>query len=179
MGRSSQEQDLQDRCLNEERASCLHGERLSGQREGRSFLCKGKRRRQTLRGSWARTSPKSPAVPTCGKCPCQESSGLRFGAVARWLPCHLVIVAGRMFLSPQCSKYLASGSVQLDIQVPAVIIIHHGAKTPCRCSVQGDSHSLFAHNHGWTEAWPCRNPVCGPSPVHSHGSWVAKVPECL
>lgn len=46
---------------------------------------------------------------------------------------------------------------------------HHGAKPPCLCSVQGDRHSLFEHNHGWTKAWPCRYPVCGPSPVHR--SW--------
>lgn len=46
----------------------------------------------------------------------------RCGAVAKWLLCHLVLVAGKMFLSPQCEKYTASGSVQLHIRFPAVTL---------------------------------------------------------
>lgn len=92
------------------------------QREGRSFLCKGKRRRQTPEDWWAGTSPYSPAVPTRDKCPWQECSGPKCGAMARWLLCHPLIVAGRMFLSPQCRKYLTPGSVQLGIQFPAVTL---------------------------------------------------------
>lgn len=68
-----------------------------------------------MEDQWAGMSPHTPTVSTHGKSHWQENSGLGCGAVARWLPCHLVIVAGRILLAPQCGKYLASGSVQLSI----------------------------------------------------------------
>lgn len=110
--------------LCEKHASCLHGERPRGQRKGKSFLCKGKKKSQTLEELWAGTCPRSPAVPMHGKSSGQRAPhpGVEPCFEARWLLHLLVVVAGKMFLSLQCGRYLASGSVHLGKHFPSVTL---------------------------------------------------------
>lgn len=163
----------------EEHASCLHEERPRGQRKGKSFLCKGKKKSQTLEERWAGTYPHSPAVPMHGKSSGQRAQhpSVEPHFEARWL-LHLVVVAGKMFLSLQCGRYLASGSVHLGKHFPSVTLKPpwDEAVTVLLCTKVTATASLSTTTSGprfvltdtpFVVSLPC------------HGSWVAEVPESL